>query len=99
MKCEKCGEEIICTGWRVPDKCNFCGTKFHMEIHNIGFLIYLLGSMAITVLSILALKRICNMEWILYIVSIVEIVIVADCMERLLCRIGLMKYKNVIYEK
>ena len=34
MKCKKCGKEIICTGLKVPRKCDECGTEFKMNIHN-----------------------------------------------------------------
>lgn len=33
MKCKKCGKEIICTGLKVPRKCDECGTEFEMDIN------------------------------------------------------------------
>lgn len=95
MKCKKCGKEIICTGLKVPRKCDECGTEFKMNIHNKGLLIYLIGSIGIMFLSILVLKQFCNVKWVLTLVLIVEIVIVPNYLERWLYKRGLMKYKNI----
>lgn len=96
MKCEKCGKEIICTGLKVPRECDGCGIKIEMDIHNKGFLIYLIGSIGILFLSIWVLKQFCDIKWVLTFVLVVEIVVIPNLLERWLYQRGIMKYKNVI---
>lgn len=85
-------QKVNCKKLRVPRKCEKCGAPFDISI-NIGFLIYFLASLFLIVFTLCLVKSIIKNQWMLYVILILDIVIIPNCVERKLFQIGIMSIK------
>ena len=90
--CALCGMKVNCKKLRVPRKCEKCGAPFDISI-NIVFLIYFLASLFLIVFTLCLVKSIIKNQWMLYVILILDIVIIPNCVERKLFQIGIMSIK------